>query len=91
MLNLVSIKYKLILGISLAAQNFLLYKALLRVLYGKYSTEMSGQEANWHEAKPSVIYNYFILRPCFIQGCYKVKYTMDLQGFIPCCNLVKWL
>ena len=55
MLNHISIKYKLILVISLAAQNFLLYKAFLRVLYRKYGTEMSGQEANWHEAKQSVI------------------------------------
>ena len=55
MLNLVSIKYKLILVISLAAQNFLLYKALLRVLYGNDGMEMSGQETNWHKAKQSAI------------------------------------
>ena len=61
MLNLVSIKYKLILGISLAAQNFLLYKALLRVLYGKYGTEMRNE---WARGKTEC-YNYFVLRPVF--------------------------
>ena len=30
-------------------------------------------------------------KPCFIQGCYKVENTMDLQYFLPYCNLVNRL
>ena len=35
--------------------------------------------------------SYWLDQPCFMQSCYKVENTMDLQHFLPCCNLVTWL
>ena len=33
----------------------------------------------------------FLVVTTFVVVPYKVENTMDLQGFLPCCNLVKWL